>query len=161
MNKIGLAIRELHRSETKLAIDLLHLSNRHKDDHGIHHLARDLAGWSRQHVAELARVGHDYGLTLDPVTPDELPLLAGLEQKAAQLVGRRREPGLLLLADLRHLYRDASGVSLDWEVLAQAAQAIQDRELLALTKRCHPQTLRQVRWANAQLKESSAQILVT
>jgi len=31
--------------------------------------------------------------------------------------------------------------------------------LLALTKRCHPQSLRQMRWANAMLKVLSPQIL--
>jgi hypothetical protein len=161
MNKIAMAIRELHRSESKLATDLLHMSDRHKADHEVYHLARDLARWSRRHVAELARVGHDYGLDLDADSPEDPPIFAALEQKASELVGRRREPGVLLLADLRHLYRDASGVSLDWEILAQAAQAKQDRELLGLAKRCHPETLRQARWANAKLKESSAQVLVS
>lgn len=55
----------------------------------------------------------------------------------------------------------AAGVSLDWEILAQTAQALSDRELLALSKRCHPQTLRQLRWANAKLKEIAAQTVVT
>ncbi|MEE6258072.1 hypothetical protein [Plantactinospora sonchi] len=92
---------------------------------------------------------------------DEPGLLATVEAKASELFGRRPEPGLLLLADLRHLYRDASGVSLDWEMPAQAAQATRDRELLGLAKRCHPETLRQARWANAKLKEASAQILLS
>jgi hypothetical protein len=37
-------------------------------------------------------------------------------------------------------------VSVDWKLLGQAAQATKDSELLALTQRCHPQTLRQMRW---------------
>jgi hypothetical protein len=161
MSEIDMAIRELHRSEHKLAVDLLRMADRHKADHEIHHVGRDLARWSQQHVIELARVGRDYGLHLDEEAGDGSGMLAIVEQKASQLSTRHREPGLLLLADLRHLYRDASGVSLDWEVLAQAAQATQDRELLALAKRCHPQILRQARWANAKLKETSAQILVS
>jgi hypothetical protein len=56
-----------------------------------------------------------------------------LREKASELAGRRPEPGLLLLADLRHLHRVAAGVSLDWELLAQGAQAAKDSELLALT----------------------------
>lgn len=161
MNKIGLAIRELHRSEQKLAVDLLRLADRHRADHEVHHLGRDLSRWSRQHVADLARVGRAHGLHLTERARDESGLLAAVQQQAAGLVGRHRNPGLLLLADLRHLYRDASGVSLDWEVLAQAAQATKDRDLLALAQRCHPQTLRQARWANAKLKETSAQVLVS
>jgi hypothetical protein len=161
MNKIDLVLEELHRSENHLARDLQRMSDRHKDEHEIFHVARDLARWSREHVAELARAGKDYGLKLDPTAEDEPGALAAVQQKASELIGRRPEPGLLLLTDLRHLYRDAAGVSVDWELLAQAAQAVQDRELLALAERCHPQTLRQTRWANAKIKETSAQILVS
>lgn len=66
---------------------------------------------------------------------------------------------MLLLADLRRLHRRAAGVSLDWELLAQVAQSLRHRDLLTLTQRCHPQTLRQLRWTNAQLKVVSPQIL--
>jgi hypothetical protein len=59
----------------------------------------------------------------------------------------------VLPADLRRLYRTASGVSLDGEILPQTAQAAKHRDLLALAQRCHAQTLRQTRWANAMLKE--------
>jgi len=52
----------------------------------------------------------------------------------------------------------ASGVSVDWEMLAQG---LKHTDLLDVTKRCHPDTLRQVRWANAQLKEASTQILLS
>ena len=65
------------------------------------------------------------------------------------------------MRDLREIHRKAAGVSLDWEILAQTAQALQDRELLALAQKCHPQTLRQLRWANASLKENAAQTMVT
>jgi hypothetical protein len=40
-------------------------------------------------------------------------------------------------------------------------QALKDRELLAVSKDCHPETLRQMRWANAQLKVQSAQTMVS
>lgn len=122
---------------------------------------RRYARWSVAYVAELARVGRDHGLDLDDRARTEPGLLATVESRASELFGRRPEPGLLLLADLRHLYRDTSGVSLDWEVLAQAAQAARDLELLGLAKRCHPETLRQARWANAKLKEASAQVLMS
>jgi hypothetical protein len=88
-------------------------------------------------------------------------LMAAIRQKSAELVGRHHDPALLLLKDLREIHRKAAGVSLDWEILAQTAQALKDDELLALSKTCHPQTLRQLRWANAMLKAHSAQIMVT
>jgi hypothetical protein len=44
-------------------------------------------------------------------------------ERLSEWAGRRPEPGLLLLADLRRLHRNAAGVSVDWELLAQGAQA--------------------------------------
>jgi hypothetical protein len=159
--KLALVIEELHRSESDLAGELLHLSDRHRSDHEIFHVSLDLARWSQEHVAELARAGRPFGLALDDRVDDGSSVLDALRQKSAELLGRHHDAGLILLADLRRLYRKASGVSLDWEILAQSAQAAKDRDLLAVAQRCHPETLRQARWANAMLKESSAQIIAT
>lgn len=158
--KLGLPLRELHRSESSLAADFMTTADRHKVDHEIYHVARDLARWSLQHVHELTEVGRRYGLSLKNNSELKSGLLSAMRGKASELAGRRPEPGLLLL-DLRHLHRTAAGVSLDWELLAQGAQAAKDAELLALTKRCHPQSLRQMRWANAMLKVLSPQILAS
>ena len=160
-NKVGAAIEEQHRSENDLAGALLNLSDQQKVDHEIFYVARDIAAWSQQHVRRLVDVGRDYGLDLDPQPEDEATLLARVKQKGAELAGRFHEPTLLLLADLRHIHRTAAGVSMDWEVLAQTAQAMKDTELLATAQDCHPQTLRQMRWANAKVKETAAQIMVT
>jgi hypothetical protein len=160
-NRVGMAIEELHRVENDLVTALLNLSDQQKVDHEIFHVARDIAGWSQEHVAELARVGRDYGLDLDADADGESSLMARVKQKGSELTGRFHEPGLLLLADLRHVHRTAAGASLDWEVLAQTAQALKDTELLSVAQKCHPETLRQMRWANAKIKETSAQIMVT
>ena len=160
-NKVPMALAELHRSENDLAAELLHASDRHKVDHEIFHLARDLAHWSQDHVRDLARIGQSYGIELEPEPEDDASMMARIRQRGAELLGRRHDAALLLLKDLREIHCKAAGVSLDWEVLAQTAQALQDRELLALTQKCHPQTLRQLRWANASLKENAAQIMVT
>ena len=160
-NKVGAAIEELHRAENDLAGALLNLSDQQKVDHEIFYVARDIAGWSHEHVRRLAEAGRDYGLELDPQPEDEASLIAKIKQRGAELTGRFHEPSLLLLADLRHIHRTAAGVSLDWEVLAQTAQAMQDSELLSVTQACHPETLRQMRWANAKVKETAAQVMVT
>lgn len=159
--KIGLALHELHRSENDLAHELLQASERHKVDHEIFYLARDLARWSQRHVRELAEIGQHYGQDLDPEPEGEVGLAERLREKGSELVGRRGDASLLLLRDLREIYTKASGVSSDWELLAQAAQGIKHTDLLDLAERCHPDTLRQVRWANSKLKESATQILVS
>jgi len=160
-NKVGAAIEELHRAENDLAGELLTLSDQQKVDHEVFYVARDIARWSQEHVRRLAEIGGDYGLELDPEPEDEPSLMARVKQKGAELTGRHHEPGLLLLASLRRIHRSAAGVSLDWEVLAQTAQAMKDARLLSLAQDCHPQTLRQLRWANGKVKETAAQLMVT
>jgi hypothetical protein len=159
--KLGMAIEELHRSENELYTVLRSMSDRHKVDHEVFHVTRDMATWSEQHVAELAEAGREFGLELDTEAKHVHGLMEKVRQKASELTGRESAPGLLLLADLRHLYREASGTSLDWELLAQGAQGAKNKELLDLAQRCHPETLRVSRWANAKLKESSPQILAS
>ena len=135
------------------------MSDRHRVDHEVFHVTRDMARWSAQHVAELAAAGREFGLHLDAEAEHVAGLLEVLRQKASELTGRRSAPGMLLLADLRHLYREASGTSLDWELLAQGAQGAKKKELLELAERCHPQTLRVARWAESHLKVASPQVL--
>lgn len=159
--KLDLALRELHRSEKSLVRDLLQVSDRHKAEHEVHHVARDLAEWSRQHVHELAVAGRRYGLRLDDDPARSSGPLGHLRTAVSELAGRRAAPGLLLLADLRRLHRKAAGVSLDWELLAQGAQGVKDVDLLELAQHCHPQTLRQLTWTNAMLKTLSPQVLAS
>ena len=157
-NKVGLAIEELHRAENELAAELLEASDRHKADHDIFYLGHDLAGWSQQHVRKLAGYGRNCGLDLDA---DGVGLMATIWRSGDGVPDGQHDPGLLLLKDLREIHRKAAGVSLDWEILSQTAQALKDDELLQLCQECHPQTLRQLRWANASLKTNAAQIIVT
>jgi hypothetical protein len=156
--KLNLALRELHRAESALAADLTKLADRHQAEHEIHHVALDLADWSRQHVHDLSTAAQRRDVRLSDHARRAFPL-SGMRRRLSTLLGRHPQPGLLLLADLRHLHRVAAGVSVDWELLAQAAQATKDTDLLAVTQRCHPQTLRQLRWANAMLKTLSPQVL--
>jgi hypothetical protein len=158
--KLTLALREVHRSERALAVKLDAVAARHHSDHAIRHVATDLASWSRSHVDEIAATGRHYGLHLR-WRPNMAALSAPLQQRLSDAVGRRPEPALLLLADLRRLYQQAAGVSVDWELLAQGAQAAKDDRLLELAQRCHPETLRQMRWANAMLKELAPQTLTS
>lgn len=146
----------MHRSERKLAHGFNVMAARHHSDQDIYHLARDMARWSQGHVGELARHGRHYALRLS-ADPRTSAVTGFVQSRMSGLLRHRPEPGLALLADLHRL---SAGVSLDWELLAQGAQAAKDSELLRLTSRCHPETLRQMRWANAMLKELSPQVLM-
>jgi hypothetical protein len=153
-------IRQLHRSERGLARNLHAIAARHHADSDIHHVALDLARWSQNHLEALSEHGARHGLHLS-ASPRTHVLAASMQSRLSDALRRRPEPALSLLADLRRVHRLAAGVSLDWELLGLGAQAAKDRDLSDLTSRCHPQTLRQMRWANAMLKELSPQVLTS
>lgn len=152
--RLATALRDLHRDETGLAAALLQVADRHPADPELHHGGRDLARWSHQHVADLAGTGRRYGLDLG-AAPAEDGAQLGLPPDD------EGDPGLLLLADLRDLHRRTAGVALDWEIVAQAAQALRDRELLTLAQASSAQTQRQLAWSKALLKASAAQIMTS
>lgn len=163
---IALILRTLHHGERSLERHLLTVAERHRTEHEIYHVALDIARWSREHTARLAEAGEAYELNLsapdEHADPASAPRpLAALREKAAEAIGRRPEPALLLLHDLRELHLAACDNSLHWEMLAQAAQAGDDTALLAVVSACHPQTLRQMRRTNTQIKILAPQALTS
>jgi hypothetical protein len=160
MNKTVMLMRVLHDAENDLAVDLLKIGERHKADHEIYHLTRDLARWSHEHVQLLSDAATEMGSPLDP-EPDEPGPLTVVREKTSELLGRRPEPGLLLLRDLRTLHLDAVGLSVDWEMLGQTAKGSKNEQLLQLVQRCHPDTLRQARWANSMMKVLTPQVMAS
>lgn len=157
MNGPQYALHRVHGAEQDLVVLLDEITTRHAQDHEVLHVARDLRGWSAEHIAVLTDHAADRGIRLDDDTSG--PGGARRLVAAAGHLLRRPDPGILLLEDMHDLYLAASHASLAWEMLAQIAQAQHDRDLLGLTGRCHPQTLRQIRWANTMLKTLSPQIL--
>ncbi|WP_260479139.1 hypothetical protein [Kibdelosporangium aridum] len=96
--KLDLALRELHRSEAALAKDLLKVADRHKAEHEIHHVARDVAKWSADHVRELATAARRYDVELDHEISRSSGALASIRTTVSELAASRPEPGLLLLS---------------------------------------------------------------
>jgi hypothetical protein len=160
--KIDVALRETHDAETELAAELLRVGERHKADHDVYHLTRTLSSWCDRHVRRLAMDARRYDAQLDPETVEdeqERGLMARMRERGAELVGRRPEPGLLLLRDIRGLYLAAARTSLAWTTLGQGAQAVSDTELLATVTSCHPETIRIMKWTVQKAKEASPQVL--
>jgi hypothetical protein len=162
--KIGVALRETHDAERDLGAELLDVGERHKADHDVFHLTRTLSSWCDRHVHALAEQAARYGVDVaaDAVAGEgDRGLVARVREKGAELVGRRPEPGLLLLRDLRELHLAAARASLAWTVLGQGAQAVRDGELLDSVTRCHPETIRTMKWTVQKLKEASPQALAS
>jgi hypothetical protein len=161
VNGIQYALHRVHHGENELAKDLLQIAERHHAEHEIHHVSRDLATWSQEHVRLLAEHGRRHDLNLDEQADAPSGMASTVREAMSNVIGRRPEPGLLLLEDLSRLYLNASQNSLAWEMLAQIAQAKHDADLLGLTEDCHPQNLRQIRWANSMIKTQTPQILAS
>jgi hypothetical protein len=48
------ALRQAHAAENKLVAEMLDLASQHSTDHEVHHVARDLAAWSRNNLRRLS-----------------------------------------------------------------------------------------------------------
>jgi hypothetical protein len=159
--KIGLALEQVSASERQLAKELIAVAGRHRTDHDVHHVCRRLAAMSDAHVMALARFGERYGASLDAESASGDPsVLSTVREKGAELLGRRPEPSLLLLRDLRTLHLMATEASINWVMLAQGAQAARDSKLLEVVSECHAETLRQLRWTTTRVKEAAPQALL-
>jgi hypothetical protein len=161
--KIDLAIRDLADAETRLGDELAAVGERHKADHDVFHMTATLAGVERGHLDSLAPHAGRYGVELDGSAEagNGRGPLDVVREKTSELAGRRPEPGVLLLRDLRKLYLLAAEASVDWVILGQGAQAVKDGDLLAVTAACHPQTLRTMKWATYRIKTAAPQTLAT
>ncbi|MFC9316596.1 hypothetical protein ACFTWR_19825 [Streptomyces nigra] len=157
MSAVPTVLRALYEGERAMERKLLETAARDAAEHEVHHVAIDLARWSHEHAERLARAAEPYGLCL-PAPPEGLPGPGERRERAVRALDDARS-GLDLLNDLRALHLAATGNSLDWEMLAQAAQAEKDTGLLDLATACHPQTLRQMRWTNTMIKTLSPQLL--
>jgi len=162
--KIDRALREVHDAETELAAELLRVGERHKADHDVYHLARTLRSWCDRHVRRLAGDARRYDTPLDAEAIDDEQdrgLMTRMRERGSELAGRRPEPGLLLLHDIRDLHLAAARASLAWTMLGQGARAVNDTNLLDTVAACHPETIRTMKWTVQKLKEASPQVLAS
>jgi hypothetical protein len=150
--KIGVMIEQLADSEQELAEELIKPGERHAADQDVFHLTKTLAKIEQGHIDALAPHAERYDVELG--SPPERTVFEG-----ARLLGRRSEPALLLLRDLRGLHLLAAGASLDWTALGQAAQAAGDSQLLDVVTTGDSETLRTLKWTTYRLKEAAPQAL--
>lgn len=159
--KTGLeyALHRVHGGENELVQQLDRLAGKHQKDAEVYHVAQDLARWSQLNIARLADAAVDYDVELAREPDGTGKVRHAADALASMAPGKA--PAVVLLEDLRDLYLAASETSLAWEMLAQHAQARRETDLLKLTEECHPQTLRQIRWANGMIKVLSPQVLAS
>ena len=153
------ALRRVHAGEQDLVEHLLRTADKHRAEHEVHHVCRDLARWSRENLDALATAAANYDVHLDREAGGPGAVRHAVDALAARTPGRAAS--IALLEDLRDLFLVASETSLAWEMLAQHAQARRERDLLDVVSAAHPQTLRQLRWVNTMIKTLSPQALAS
>lgn len=155
-------LKELHDDESDLVEQLHTIAHEHVTDYEVRHGATHLARWSREHVRRLADVGRGYDLDVSAtVEADGGSPVKQLREKAAETMGHRPEPALLLLRDLRELHASTTRVDLEWEMLSQTAKALRDERLLELASDCRSQTRRQMKWTDTLIKELTPQAMTS
>lgn len=161
--KLGPALARLHEAELDLADDFRRIGERHAADHDVHHVAHSLAEQCEQHAAKLEPVAGRYGSQVDGDHGPEpwRGLLESVRHKSSELLGRRPESGLLLLADLRRLYLAVVECGVLWVIAGQGAQAARDKELLELVRECHTDTEVQAKWLLTRIKVATPQVLMS
>lgn len=162
MNKIGMALRDLYRAEEELADEYVKVGERLAVEQDVWYDCKRFAEQCHMHADAIRPFAARHEQELDPPDDDTVgeTTTAALRHKLSELLGRRPESGLLLLASLRQLYVQAQEVSFHWIVAGQLAQATRDQELLTLVDELHRETLTQIKWLKTQVKLASPQALV-
>jgi len=159
--KLDKAIEDVQDAEAELAKELRAIGERHAVEHDLYHLGHTLAKQCADHLERLAPFAERYGASsADDRAGDSPGLMETLRHKSAELLGRSELTGLLLLRDLRNLYLTTQEAEIAWVILAQAAQAARDRELLREVSLCHDEAEARGKWLRTKIKESAPQILV-
>ncbi|MFL6043304.1 MAG: hypothetical protein ACJ740_18125 [Gaiellales bacterium] len=160
MKKIGIAIERLQAAELELADGFRKVGQRHAVEHDLYHLTETLATQCEAHVQRLHPFAQRYEAPRDHDT-DTSPLAEILNTarlKLSEAIGRQ-PAGIVLLDDLRHLFVTTQDVGVLWVIIAQAAQALRDAELLALCTESHTESIAQMHWLLTRIKTAAPQTL--
>ncbi|MFL6239087.1 MAG: hypothetical protein ACJ735_06305 [Actinomycetes bacterium] len=161
MNKVGTLLSRLHAAELDLGDEWRKVAERHATEQDVWHTGHQLAEQCAARAEQVRALGERYDASISEPHDVALwdTLLAAVRRTTAELIGRRPEPGLLLLIDLRRLYAAAHEVDLSWIMLGQVAQALRDRELLSQVDELHRQLLTQIKWIKTKVKEATPQVI--
>jgi hypothetical protein len=160
--KLDKAIKDVQDAESDLAKDLRAIGERHAVEHDLYHLGHTLARQCATHLEQLAPFADHYGAEpRDDDVAESPSLLETLRHKSSEFLGRSEMSGLLLLRDLRNLYLSAQEAEIAWVILAQAAKAVRDRELIRTVIVCHEEAEARGKWLRTRIKETAPQVLAT
>jgi len=140
----------VHRSQLELADAFREVGKAHSDESDVFHITQRLARQCDDHAEKLQRFVERYGEEA-PEEPERLH---------SDLFGGTRAGPLGLLRDLHDLYLMAAEVDMAWTLVAQAAQAVRDGELLSMVQESEQETATQMDWLRTRMKQAAPQALV-
>lgn len=149
--KLPVYLGLLHQSEATLAESYRQVADGHGDEPDVHFLCLTLARQCDAHQEALRPIIDRYGETSEDDEPERLHH-DGLSETRTGPVG--------LLRDLQDLYLIASLVDITWTMVKQAAQGLQDAELLDVVGRCDGETATQLGWLKTRMKQAAPQALI-
>ena len=126
------------------------MAGTHGDEPDVFHLYHTFAKQCDAHVERLRPILDRYG----DVSEDEP------ERLHSDFFSGMREGGLGLLRDLHDLYLMANEVDISWTVIKQAAQGLQDRDLLGVVEACESETTQQITAIKTRMKQAAPQTLI-
>jgi hypothetical protein len=149
--KLPVYLGLLHQSEATLADSYRQVAEGHGDEPDVHFLCLALARQCDAHQEALAPIIGRYGESTEDDEPERLHH-EGLAETRSGPVG--------LLRDLQDLYLMANLVDITWTMVKQAAQGLQDAELLDVIGRCDGETEVQLQWLKTRMKQAAPQALI-
>ena len=159
--KLHIAIEDVQDAEADVGKQLRALGERHAAEHDLYHLGHTLAKQCEQHAQQLRPFAERYAAPREHEPHDGhawSDTLERIRHKLSELIARQ-PTGILLLNDLRHVFLTAQDAGVLWVMVAQAAQAIRDPELLQLCTACHTDTQAQMHWLLTRIKTAAPQAL--
>jgi hypothetical protein len=148
--KLPVYLTLLSKSEETLAESFRQLADAHGDEPDVHVLCLSLAKQCDNHREQLAPIMDRFGSAPADDEPDRLH---------ADVLETRSGP-LGLLRDLQDLYLLASLTDVTWTMVKQAAEALQNADLLEVIEACEHETSVQLRWLMTRMKQAAPQALI-
>jgi hypothetical protein len=142
------------RGEQTLADSFRVVGDGHAQHPDVLFICQALAAFSDDHVGQLTPIVERYG------EPQEGGDVSEPERLHADGLAQVRSGPVGLLRDLQDLHVLGTLVQTTWTVVLQAAQALRDRELIALAEHANKETSRQLSWLNTRMKVAAPQALL-
>jgi len=140
----------LHHAEGELSRAFREVADTHGDEPDIFNLYHTFAKQCDSHVQRLQPFVDRYGEQYEG-EPERLH---------SDLFRGTREGGLALLRDLHDLYLMATEADISWTMIKQAAQGLQDRDLVEVVEACEAETAQQLKAITTRMKQAAPQTLI-